>query len=545
MSQSNPLSPAGLRSILPQAALRSEPQPPAADAITASEAAPRALLVGTALSVKQLHHMLAVTEPRPYVVGCLLPEVAALAFDGASAVLGTFAALDETIEKHDIELVLLSLPTAMGPVARRISQQLERCNTAWRFLPTFADQLAGRSIGKFGRPASAPSSFRLAGNAHTIDGIDPAWLINRAPRPLDEPAIQNTIAGKTVMITGGGGSIGSELARIAARFSPERLIILERSENALFEIDRHLREAFPKLPRLSVLHDVTQATRTLNLLERHPPDIIFHAAAHKHVPVMEDHPADAVENNLYGTRSIADAADHVNAERFVMISTDKAVNPSSIMGASKRLAELYIRDLSRRSRTTYSMVRFGNVLGSACSVLPIWSRQIAQGKPVTVTHPDMQRYFMTIPEAAGLVIQSAAYSRPDARGSGEVFLLDMGDPVKILDLAQRFITAQGLEPDVDVPIVFTGVRPGEKMFESLAYDDEQMSPTPHAAIHRWHDGAPDTARIRQVLKTLDRLRSGHRQLGSADGGPWHNVTRDAVLNAIHAAVPEMVSAAAG
>jgi len=510
-----------------------------------SHGTPRALLVGTALSVKQLHHMLALTEPRPSVVGCVLPEVSSKGFDGPFTVLGTFASLGTVVAEHDIELVLVSLPTAMGTHARRLGKLLDQSNVAWRFLPTFADQLAGRSIGKFGRPAHAPSVCRVAGGTHTIDGIDPAWLINRAPRPLDEAAIAGTIAGKTVMITGGGGSIGSELARIAARFAPDRLIILERSENALFEIDRHLREAFPKLARQSVLHDVTQHAKTRHLLERHTPDIIFHAAAHKHVPVMEDHPADAVENNLCGTRSIADAADAVGVEKFVMISTDKAVNPSSVMGASKRLAELYIRDLNRRSRTTYSMVRFGNVLGSACSVLPIWSRQIAQGQPVSVTHPDMERYFMTIPEAAGLVIQSAAYSNHDGGGGGEVFLLDMGEPVKIVDLARRFITGQGLEPDVDVPIVFTGVRPGEKMFESLAYDDEQMSPTPHEAIHRWHDGAADTARIRQVIKTLDRLRDGQRDQGGKDAGPWHNVSRDAVLNAIHAAVPEMVTAAAG
>jgi len=276
---------------------------------------------------------------------------------------------------------------------------------------------------------------------------------------------------------------------------------------------------------------------------------------------MEDHPAHAVENNFYGTRAIADAADACGAERFVMISTDKAVNPSSVMGATKRLAELYVQDLSARSGTVFAAVRFGNVLGSACSVLPIWADQVAHGGPVTVTHPDMTRYFMTIPEAAGLVLQAAALSIADRQlpspeegggvasidnrqspiGDASVFLLDMGEPVRIVDLARRVVRAQGLEPDVDVRIAFTGVRPGEKLFESLAYDTEDMAPTAHEAIHIWRTARPDAAQMQRIVTTFDRLR----YKADDPAHPWRDVPRNTIVSALHAAIPEMVTAAAG
>ncbi len=287
---------------------------------------------------------------------------------------------------------------------------------------------------------------------------------------------------------------------------------------------------------MAELHDVTNAPRTLDLVDRHEPHVIFHAAAHKHVPMMEDHPSAAIENNFYGTRSIADAAHTCGVSRFVMISTDKAVNPSSVMGASKRLAELYIQHQNRLSPTIYSMVRFGNVLGSACSVLPIWSRQIAQGGPVTVTHPDMTRYFMTIPEAAGLVLQAGAYAR-----GGEVFLLDMGDPVNILDLARRFIMQHGLTPDEDIRIAITGIRPGEKLFEVLAYDGEDMTPTPHESIRIWKSPPPESARLQQIMLTFDRLRNRCE----GEDHAWRGVTREAIMNALRNALPEMIESAAG
>ncbi|MFP4224300.1 MAG: polysaccharide biosynthesis protein [Phycisphaeraceae bacterium] len=492
---------------------------------------PRTLLVGTALSVAQLEQMLGLIEPRPDVVGCLLPEAAVEAADLSTPVLGALNELDAWLVRGNFDQILVSLPAAMGELAGEVARTLQRQGASWRFLPTLADQLAGRAGGRLPGLAS-PGGLT----------IDPAQLIDRQPRPLHEDSIRDALTGKRVLITGAGGSIGSEIARVVCRFRPARLLLVERSENALFEIDREIARVFPKLPREAVLHDVTHRSATAELLDRLEPEVIFHAAAHKHVPMMEDHPAQAVENNFYGTRSIADAADACGAERFVMISSDKAVNPSSVMGATKRLAELYVQHLSTKSATTFAMVRFGNVLGSACSVLPIWADQIARGGPVTVTHPEMSRYFMTIPEAAGLVLQAGALAGRDAgAGEAEVFLLDMGEPVKIVDLARRFIRSQGFEPDVDVRVEFTGVRPGEKLLEVLAYDSEDMTPTPHASIHLWRTRPPSAARMQQILGTFERLRNR----ANDPAHPWRSVSGPSIVTAIHGAIPEMVAAEAG
>ena len=301
-----------------------------------------------------------------------------------------------------------------------------------------------------------------------------------------------------------------------------------------FEIDREIARLFPTIDRLAVLHDVTQADATLEMCIKHRPAVVFHAAAHKHVPMMEEHPAAAIENNFYGTRSIADAAAACAAERFVMISTDKAVNPSSVMGATKRLAELYVQEVDRRSQTVFSMVRFGNVLGSACSVLPIWTKQLGHGGPITVTDERMTRYFMTIPEASGLVLQAGAYST-----GGEVFLLDMGEPVKILALAQRFVRSHGLEPGEGIEIKLTGARPGEKLFEELAYGGEDMQPTPHPSLCIWGTAEADPARIQQVCERFDHLRN------RSSGRPWGDATGESIVTALRSALPEMVRAIAG
>lgn len=516
----------------------------------------RTLLVGTPASVSQLDHALALLEPRPDVVGCVLTDAARASDVVSVAVLGDLALIPKTIEEHRVEQVLLALPLAMADTARRLAQELDHHGVTWRFMPTIADQLAGRASTILRSSTGvANASGGDTGLLLASPFIDPVALLDRRPQPLDAQAIQRSLGGKVVMITGAGGSIGSELARNVCRFKPDRIVLLERSENALFEIDRELAASFPEIKRSAVLHDVTNAAKTLGVATLHKPHVIFHAAAHKHVPMMEEHPSDAVENNFYGTRSIADAAARCAAERFVMISSDKAVNPSSVMGATKRMAELYVQYLNQRSDTTFCMVRFGNVLGSACSVLPIWAKQIAQGRAVTVTHPDMLRYFMTIPEAAGLVLQSAAFAgaeqaQSDTAGTigasvaaglpgAEVFLLDMGKPIRVLDMARRFIRLQGLEPDVDVKIEFTGIRPGEKLFEELAYDGEDMLPTPHASVRVWRTTPPEPARIQQVVATFDRLRNGVE--GAAAAHPWQQAGREAILAAIRAAVPEMIT----
>lgn len=517
-----------------------------------SEAGERTLLVGTTLSVAQWHHTLQVATPRPVIVGCLLPPAAVAATPLPCPVLGDFDALEQILDqgRSNIEQVLVSLPLAMAQRMRTLAGVLDRAGVTWRFLPTLGDQLAGRTTSRITGSLAVQQDHGQASpplfSGHTA--IDPTMLIDRKPGALDEASIRGCITDKVVLITGAGGSIGSELARIVSRFSPRKLLLVERSENALFEIDREIARVYPNLARKAIMHDVTDRAGTMDLLQQHKPAAIFHAAAHKHVPMMEDHPAHAVENNFYGTRAIADAADACGAQRFVMISSDKAVNPSSVMGATKRLAELYIQHLNAQSNTIYSMVRFGNVLGSACSVLPIWANQLAHGGPITVTHPDMTRYFMTIPEAAGLVLQAGAYSggfeltaaAGEMTQGGEVFLLDMGDPIRIEDLARRFVQAQGFEPDVDVAIQFTGIRPGEKLFEELAYAGEDMIRTQHASIRIWRTQPPTATQMQQIIATFDRLRSA----GDATAQPWRNVTRDTIHAALRTAIPEMVEAAA-
>ncbi len=490
--------------------------------------ASRTLLVGTWLSVKQLDQVLEQATSRPAVVGCLVQSHARAGKTcGTVPVLGQLIDLDQIVARLQIEQVLISLPVTMRDQTLQLARQLEHMGIVWRWMPTLADQLAGRL-----RPvASVPIP------------IDASDLIGRRPRPLDESAIRQTLAGRCVLITGAGGSIGSELARLVGRFGPSHLWLVDRSENALFEIDREVARGFPNLPKTTLLHDVTDAPRTMDIVGNVAPDVIFHAAAHKHVPMMEDHPAQAVENNFFGTRSIADAADKAGVGRFVMISTDKAVHPSSIMGATKRLAELYIQHLNATSPCVFSMVRFGNVLGSACSVIPIWRQQLARGEPLTVTHSQMYRYFMTIPEAAGLVLQSAALSG-GTHGGGEVFLLDMGEPIRILDLAHRFVRGQGLEPDIDIPIRITGPRPGEKLFEELAYGSEDMIPTQHKSVRIWRTHAPDPHQMNQLITTFDRLRT-KGQHPDIEGHSWQHATRETIVAALRAAVPDMVQSAAG
>ncbi len=508
--------------------------PVASPVVVVAGAAPaalpgRSLLVGTERTLRELRHTLELADPSPLIVGSITLEP------------GVSVDWPAVVREHEASCVLVCLPSAVSAWGREIAASLEHTGAVVRHLPTLSDQLAGR--------ASALRS-QLE--------VDPAALIDRVARPADPASLRHLLTGERVLITGAGGSIGSELARIVAGYNPAQLILVERGENALFEVHRRLKAEHPALQIHAVLHDVTAAQRTLDLLAQHRPDVVLHAAAHKHVGVMEDHPADAVENNFYGTRSIADAADRAGTKRFVMISTDKAVNPSSIMGATKRLAELYIQSLNQLSRTRYCMVRFGNVLGSACSVLPIWSDQLRHGGPLTVTDPRMTRYFMTIPEAADLVLQAAAFEPPspthlthadaerrEASGDltqptapAEVFLLDMGKPQRILDLAERFIRAHGLEPHADIPLRITGARPGEKLFEELAYDGEDMLPTPHPAIRRWRTTPPTLAFMQQTLATFDRLR------GKSDQ-PWRDTAPDAVVLAIRAAVPEMVESAAG
>jgi FlaA1/EpsC-like NDP-sugar epimerase len=319
----------------------------------------------------------------------------------------------------------------------------------------------------------------LQGNVRVtrIRDVEIEDLLGRERVYLEEEEIGRFVNGKCVVVTGAGGSIGSELARQVARFGPSSLLLLERAEFALFDIDKELRRLHPELRIVPVVADVGDEPWIRNVFATHKPQVVFHAAAHKHVPMMESNPSEAIKNNIIGTRVIAEVSANTGVEAFVMISTDKAVRPTSVMGASKRVAELVVQDLARRSSTRFVAVRFGNVMGSAGSVIPIFREQIQRGGPVTVTDPEMKRYFMTIPEAAQLVMQAGAMGR-----GGEIFILDMGHPVRILDLAVAMINLSGLRPFEDIEIVFTGLRPGEKLFEELELDGEGISKTRHPKI---------------------------------------------------------------
>jgi FlaA1/EpsC-like NDP-sugar epimerase len=287
------------------------------------------------------------------------------------------------------------------------------------------------------------------------------------------------------------------MCRQIARFGPQRLLLIEQAENGLFEIDRELRASFPGLDIVPCVADICDRERLDRLFATHEPSAVFHAAAHKHVPMMELNPGEAIKNNVVGTQTVADAAVAAGVAKMVMISTDKAVNPTSIMGCSKRVAELYVQQLSARTSTQFVTVRFGNVLGSSGSVVPIFRRQIEEGGPVTVTHPEMKRYFMTIPEAAQLVLEAGAMG-----GGGEIFVLDMGEPVKIVDLARDMIQLSGLRPDVDIDIEFTGIRPGEKLFEELSIAGEDVSVTKHPKIGIWRHRPEDWDRLCAGIRSL-------------------------------------------
>lgn len=333
-------------------------------------------------------------------------------------------------------------------------------------------------------------------------------LLGRKPVNLSTPEMQRFLAGKRVMVTGAGGSIGSEICRQIARFNPARLILVERAEGLLFEVDRELRQRWLGLDVSPVIADIGDQRRIDRVFADHKPQVVFHCAAHKHVPLMEHNPGEAVKNNVLGTKSVADAALKHRVAAFVMVSTDKAVNPTSVMGATKRCAELYIQHLAEQAEneTRFVAVRFGNVLGSSGSVVPIFRRQIEQGGPVTVTHPEMRRYFMTIPEASQLVMQAGAIGK-----GGEIFVLDMGDPVKIVDLAREMIRRAGLREGKDIEVQFSGMRPGEKLFEELALPSEEVAPTSHAKIRVWMLPKMGPAAIRAMVSELTGVVEAPRQ----------------------------------
>lgn len=402
-------------------------------------------------------------------------------------VLGGCDDIPRLVREKGIERVIIAMPSAPGAVRRKIAHLCSRAGVKAFTVPGVYELVDGRV------------SVRQIREVRLED------LLGREPVRVNLEEIAGYLEGKTVLVTGAGGSIGSELCRQAARFSPRRLVLVECSENNLFEIEHELTTGWSALEIAPELADVRDRPTMERIFGAYRPEVVFHAAAYKHVPLSERWPERAFANNVVGTYNVALLADRYGSGVFILISTDKAVNPVSVMGATKRAAELIVQDFARRSRTRFAAVRFGNVLGSSGSVVNIFRRQIARGGPVTVTHPDMERYFMTTPEAVQLVIQAGAYAR-----GGEIFVLDMGERVRVLDLAREMIRLSGFEPDRDVAIRFTGVRPGEKLREELFRPGERPLPTGHARIfsvanHCDSEGQGGLLRIRELLEAPQRL----------------------------------------
>ncbi|PYY07068.1 MAG: hypothetical protein DMG69_21030 [Acidobacteria bacterium] len=396
-------------------------------------------------------------------------------------VLGTTDRLNEIILKHSIECVLIALSSMGEYQVEQLIEQCQKSKVDFRILPTLQERL------------NQPVSMSQVRNVQVED------LLGRKPVRLDLEKISQRIKGRVVLITGAGGSIGSELACQLAAFSPEKLVLLDRAENNLFKISMRLASGFPQVAFVPVIGDILDVRLLRNTFAQYRPTTVFHAAAYKHVPMMEKNCFQAVTNNIFGTYNVAMVARQYLTEHFVLISTDKAVKPTNVMGATKRVAELVILGLQHED-TRFNAVRFGNVLGSDGSVLPIFQQQVAARMPVTVTHPDATRYFMTIPEAVQLVLQASTMGK-----GGEVFVLDMGQPVRVLNLAKKVIRLSGLEPDKDIPIIFTGLRPGEKLSEELWLETEGLRPTTHASIHVLDGGQADFHQLRRWLDELSEL----------------------------------------
>ena len=394
-------------------------------------------------------------------------------------IVGGRSSIPAMAEKYDVDEIVLAIPSASRQEKLQILSYCHNTSCTLRTLPGIC-QLANGEV-----------------RIEQIREVDIEDLLGRETVKIDLDEVAAYITGKTVLVTGGGGSIGSELCRQAAAQRPKRLIIFDIYENNAYDIQMELRRTHPELDLVVLIGSVRDRERVMQVFDRYRPDLVCHAAAHKHVPLMETSPFEAIKNNVFGTYNVAQAADRFGTQRFILISTDKAVNPTNVMGASKRLCEMIVQMMNDRSATEYVAVRFGNVLGSAGSVIPLFRKQIRSGGPVTVTDKRVIRYFMTIPEAVQLIFQAGAYAR-----GGEIFVLDMGEPVRIDDLARNMIRLSGFEPDVDIPVVYTGLRPGEKLYEELLLSGEGMQKTKNDLIYIGHEIAFDPAAFEENLMLL-------------------------------------------
>ena len=374
-------------------------------------------------------------------------------------VLGTRYDIPKIAKEKNVDLIFFAINKIDAVSRKKILEICQETGVKTRVLPTTLEVIAKQ------------------GAMNSLRDVQIEDLLGRDPVHLDNKNINSLIKNKTVLVTGGGGSIGSELCRQIVKYDPKRLVILDIYENNLYDIEMELRAEYPKLNLEAIVASIRDKARLNNVFETYKPEIVFHAAAHKHVPLMEKSPLEAIHNNVFGTYNVVNCADEYGVEKFVLISTDKAVNPTNIMGASKRVCEMIVQAKNKVSKTEYVAVRFGNVLGSNGSVIPLFKKQIERGGPVTVTHKDITRFFMTIPEAVQLILQAVTYAK-----GGEIFVLDMGEPVKIYDLAVSLIKLLGYEPNVDIPIEITGLRPGEKLYEEILMSEEGLTSTKHDKI---------------------------------------------------------------
>ncbi len=398
-------------------------------------------------------------------------------------VVGTLADIEKAARRYEIDEIIFCINKIDAAKKRDILKRCADTGLKTKTIPSIYD-IVDESV--------TVTSFREV----AIED-----LLERNPADLNTESISGYLAGKTVMVTGAGGSIGSELIRQLLRFAPKKVVMVDIYENTTYELFCEMRERHPAIEAVIEIGSVAGKKEITHIVEKHKPQVILHAAAHKHVPLMENNPIRAFSNNVIGTRNVAEAADANGVERFVMISSDKAVRPTNVMGATKRIAEMIIVDLSKRSKTIFTSVRFGNVLGSHGSVIPLFERQIREGGPVTVTHKDVTRFFMTIPEAAQLVLQAGAMAK-----GGEIFMLDMGTPVKIDTLARNMIKLCGFEPDTDIKIVYTGLRPGEKMFEELSFMDETVTKTEMDKIFCLNN-REDTNGLKKALAEMEKIET--------------------------------------
>lgn len=442
------------------------------------------LIIGAGEAAKQVISTLKTTMKNTYnIIGLVDDNTNKVNYAiSGNKILGTRYDIPRICKENKVDLIFFTISNISNKDRKDILEICQQTQTKVRILPGTTDLIKNKNL---------MSNFR---------DIEIEDLLGREPIKLDNKNIGKLIENKVVLVTGGGGSIGSELCRQVMKFNPKEIVIVDIYENNLYDIEQELKRNYPEAKINAIVASVRDKNRLNEIFEEFKPYLVFHAAAHKHVPLMETSPLEAIRNNVFGTYNVVNCADEYNVKRFILISTDKAVNPTNIMGATKRLCEMIVQAKNKVSKTEYAAVRFGNVLGSNGSVVPLFKKQIASGGPVTVTHKEITRFFMTIPEAVSLVLQAMSYAK-----GGEIFVLDMGEPVKIYDMAVNLIKLSGLEPNVDIEIKVTGLRPGEKLYEEILMDEEGLEATKHDKIHIAEPMNINMDMIEDKLQKLNKL----------------------------------------